>query len=167
MSKVAKKFREAAMNIGAMDFVLTAMKNFPDDADVQECGSGALLNLVVGNKLRTKHFVKDCAGLRTVAKAMKSFQRIRDLQEIGCRIFDNASKWSELQSWVLEAHGLQILANAYESNMQDETIQCISSRAITRLCKPVPVGLQSKTSSSIMKWPSLPKLCGACRLDDL
>jgi hypothetical protein len=110
-----EEFRQAAVQIGAFETVLLALKNFPDDQVVQHNGSAALDSLSQGIPASTKRLVRELDGAKAIVTAMTSFPDFSELQQVGSSFFFNAGQWHDCRKAVVKAGALSALASAVEN----------------------------------------------------
>jgi len=111
---------KSAKETGALDSILSALKNHPQDAYVQSCGYSALVHLA-RLKVNAVHAVKELKCLDLVVKGMNEFPDDATLQRRACYALHHLSHWNELKELIVQAGARQALLNAIEIH-KDESL---------------------------------------------
>jgi hypothetical protein len=111
LSEMTTEVRDVAVQVGALETVLAAMKNFPKHEYVQINGCGAMC-CFSDSIYNTEHLVWKLDGLRYVASAMKEFPENINLQMWGCKLFSHIGNRDEFKATAIRAGGLEVLFTA-------------------------------------------------------
>lgn len=99
----------ASMKVGALETILTAMKNFPNDIDVQREAAYSLRFLCC-DQISSFRLVHDLQGLDTVVSAMATFHEDVFVQMATVSILYSLSEYEGLIPNIIAAGGLVALA---------------------------------------------------------
>lgn len=96
--RASDDFALAAVRCGALETILLAMENFPDDSDVQDRACGALYALTAtSNKDASVKLATQLKGVPIVLQAMKAFPGSVCLQQRACFALCSLARWEELR----------------------------------------------------------------------
>jgi hypothetical protein len=128
-------FVDQAADFGALETVVTAMKNFPRDEFLQSVGTVALANLSSKETIQVRLALEVPNGLDVIVRAMKTFVGDKVLQEAGCATMESLSNLKMLRpaviaSGALEAIFLALKNDHDENDERDRTIQLRGRSAI-------------------------------------
>lgn len=116
----SEAFHDLAVQVGAFDTILCAMKNYPNHENVQKYGCGALLNLswYIHN---ATILVLELQGIDAIMIAMKSFPHIVSIQRRGCAFFKNLTTLNpeSFNEPIIEAGARLVLLTAIENHPDD------------------------------------------------
>lgn len=116
---MSQSFREATSEVRALEAVLWAIKNYPNDSSVQGLGCGALAGLCC-LKQNATHFVNVLKGTPLIIAAMQTFQDNAAVQKWACWALSSLAAREELRKPLIEAGARRALANAIDTH-QDES----------------------------------------------
>jgi hypothetical protein len=118
----SNRFWDSAREVGALELILTAMKNYPNDVAVLEAACAALQQAALFQE-NAKRIVtaSNGEGVKSLVATMKKFQWSVDLQKYACGVLDRLGKWDELKVPVVEAGALVALATAIETHKAEGT----------------------------------------------
>jgi hypothetical protein len=113
-------FTSAAVEVGAIGAVLSAMKTFPDDEAVQLYGCGALLVISLENQATARHLVVDLKALDTIIAALHRFPSSVDIEDLACQIFLSLSEWPDLKKALVKSGFIRALGSVFERYAVDD-----------------------------------------------
>jgi hypothetical protein len=108
------EFANVAVELGALDLVLLAMKNHCDNADVLTAGCGALLNLTLPASV-ARALVFELDGIQIIAAACAAFPQNLSLQKYALYNLQYMSYWDDFKEPIVAAGGLQALTEMMET----------------------------------------------------
>jgi hypothetical protein len=108
------EFANVAVELGALDLVVLAMKNHCDNADVLTAGCGALLNLTLPASV-ARALVLELDGIQIIAAACASFPQNLTLQKYALYNLQYMSYWDDFKEPIVAAGGLQALTEMMET----------------------------------------------------
>jgi hypothetical protein len=92
-----------AVEVGALDTVLSAIKYNPDNEYIQWYGCGALSH-IAWHKQNAQHLAwKLDDGLDIVTSAMRSYSEDVNIQKSGYKLFTRISQWDEFKDPIIRA----------------------------------------------------------------
>jgi hypothetical protein len=127
-----QQFASLAVKLGAFEAVLWAMQQFPNSADVQTYGCGAL-NRLASNKVNNMILFMKLHGAQMIVSSMKRFPEHNDLQHWGSWCFEYASGWQELKQPLIGAGVVGVLASAVEEFPNEDWVKEKAMVALNRL----------------------------------
>ena len=129
-------FTSAAVEVGAIGAVLSAMKTFPDDEAVQLYGCGALLVISLENQATARHLVVDLKALDTIIAALHRFPTSVDIEDLACQIFLSLSEWPDLKKALVKSGAIRALGSVFERYAVDDPNGIISdSKTVEEMAK--------------------------------
>jgi hypothetical protein len=142
VASMEDKFCEAAVQVGALEAIVVAMKNFPDDEYIQLSGCGALVVLSAKKERHAQHLVVDLHAHKVVIAAIKAYPSNNSLQGIACELLLSLAEHSHLKGPIVKAGGLRTLGYVVETNTklskngnntEESAVQTIARRALQYL----------------------------------
>jgi hypothetical protein len=129
-------FTKAAVEVGAIGAVLSAMKNFADDEAVQLYACGALLVISLENKETARHLVVDLRALDTIIAALHRFPSSTDIEDLACQIFLSLSEWPDLKYALVKSGAIRALGSVFERYVSEDNdgILC-DSKTVEEMAK--------------------------------
>jgi hypothetical protein len=126
------EFSDAAVQLGALDLILVAMKNHASNEEVLTVGCGALLNLTLP-AAHAKILVFELQGIQTILAACAAFPANITLQKFALWIIQYFSYWEDFKFSIVKAGGLQTLAEMVETfaSRRDNTEAILKSARAT------------------------------------
>lgn len=135
-SRFASFFAESATRIGALEVILTCMKEYQKDEKLQASACSALCALAWSKKT-AELFVFRLKGIEAFHEAMIAFPFCTLLMQNACRFFHHISAWPEFRRPAVAAGVLGALSYSIETftadNNEDEIIQLNAREAVKRL----------------------------------
>jgi hypothetical protein len=129
-------FTKAAVEVGAIGAVLSAMRNFADDEAVQLYACGALLVISLENKETARHLVVDLKALETIIAALHRFPNSTDIEDLACQIFLSLSEWTELKGILVKSGAIRALGTVFERYASDDIGGSLSdSKTVEEMAK--------------------------------
>lgn len=121
-------FTNAAVDVGAIETILAAMKTYPSHEAVQLYGCGAILVLSLDDANTAKHFVMKLHGLEIIISSLTNFPSSTDIEDLACQIFLGLSEYMELKVALVKSGAIRALGSVFERYCSEQTI------AAGRLC---------------------------------
>jgi hypothetical protein len=129
-------FTAAAVDVGAIGVVLSAMKNFADDEAVQLYACGALLVISLENQETARHLVVDLKALDTMIAALHRFPDSTDIEDLVCQIFLSLSEWPELKYALVKSGAIRALGTVFERYaMEDNNGSLSDCKTVEEMAK--------------------------------
>jgi hypothetical protein len=121
-------------DIGGMEVILTGMKRYPEYANVQRAGCGAIANLLWETKRNAERF-EASDGIAHVIAAMKDHPDNEDVQVNGCGALFNMCEWAEYRPLIFAAGGAVTIATVMEKYSDNPRVREASQNAMQTLVK--------------------------------
>lgn len=116
VASMEDKFCTAAVQVGALEAIVVAMKNFPDDEYIQLSGCGALVVLSAKKQTNAEHLVLDLSAHKAVIATIKAYPNNYNLQGIACELLLSLAEHPHLKGPIVKAGGLRTLGYVVEAN---------------------------------------------------
>jgi hypothetical protein len=145
VASMDEEFCTAAVQVGALEAIVVAMKNFPDDEFIQLSGCGALVVLAARKERNAEHLVLELKAHKAVIAAIKAYPHNYNLQGIACELLLSLAEHNHLKPAIVKAGGLRTLGFVVESNTKihknnhgdndddESALQTIARRAMQHL----------------------------------
>lgn len=124
--------------VGGIEAVVKAMLKFPDDAELQEHGCGALCNLITTTQ-ESKVRAARAGCIRAATTAMKLYPEDGELQSLGCALLRSlALGVPENKIAIVAQGGVRQLCSALARHRGDAEVGTQAVAALCNLTKEVP-----------------------------
>jgi hypothetical protein len=130
-----------AASVGALEVVLSAMKQFPEDKDLTASAMLALYNLCTKSPANMMRLVEKMDALPAIFESMQQFTGDRLVSSACCRLIMVLSMKHQFVSALVDAGGLTVLGDIYTRwlHSTDE-----SERKLVELARVSLAGLVTK-----------------------
>jgi hypothetical protein len=116
VASMNEDFCNAAVQVGALEAIIVAMKNFPDDEYIQLSGCGALVVLSARKQRNAEHLVLELGAPKVIITAIKAYPHNYNLQGIACELLLSLAEHRHLKGAIVKAGGLRTLGVVVETN---------------------------------------------------
>ena len=117
----------------AVENIVSAMNNFPDDEFVQHVGCIALHNILYPELLSTQQRVIEAGGVKALVRAMSNHLDTKVIQMDACDALSTLKPAPGGKEAILMARGLSAIAAATEKYHGDEDVKISARRALDGL----------------------------------
>lgn len=128
-------FTSAAVEVGAIDAVLGAMRLHPHEEVVQLYGCGALLVISLESLATAKHLVLELKALDTLTAALYNFPNSSDIEDLTCQIFLSLSEYPQMKGPLIKAGAIRAIGSVFERYATEENGGFCDSKSVEEMAK--------------------------------